>query len=258
MTFLGNSGVAVSIVSHGHGAMVERLVARLLDFPEVQQVLLTLNIPETMAIAADPRLELIANPAPAGFGANHNRAFSRCSAPYFCVLNPDIELPENPFPTLIAEIGRHDAAIAAPLVRNPAGGIEDSIRHFPTPFSLFRKALGQADGTYAIDDGSDSFSPDWVAGMFLLVRSEDYARLGGFDEGFFLYYEDVDLCARTWKAGRSIVACPAISVVHDARRESRRNRRYLRWHLASMARYFRKHLGRLPDTAVRPENRAVR
>lgn len=246
-----SAGVTVSIISHGHGQMVRNLIDRLLGFPEVRQILLTLNIPELLQLPESAILTVIDNEMPAGFGANHNQAFSRSTQPYFCVLNPDVELPENPFPFLIAEIDRHDAAIAAPLVRNPAGGIEDSIRHFPTPFALLRKAISGFDGSYAIEPGSESFPPDWVAGMFMLVRRADYAALEGFDEGFFLYYEDVDLCTRAWKSGRRVLACPAISIVHDARRESRRSRRYLRWHLSSMLRYFVKHLGRLPTTGKR-------
>ena len=59
--------------------------------------------------------------------------------------------------------------------------------------------------------------------MFMLVRSADYMAVGGFDEGFFLYYEDVDICARLWRSGRKVVICPEAIVVHDARRASRYN-----------------------------------
>jgi N-acetylglucosaminyl-diphospho-decaprenol L-rhamnosyltransferase len=86
--------------------------------------------------------------------------------------------------------------------------------------------------------------------MFMLFRRQDYSRLHGFDEQFFLYYEDVDICVRAWQQGMLILACPRMSVIHDARRYSRRNALHMRWHLASMARYFWKHWGRLPTAAV--------
>lgn len=241
--------IAVSIVSHGHGAMVERLAAALLACPEVAQLLVTRNIPEALALPADGRLQVIDNAAPKGFGANHNAAFAHCAQPFFCPLNPDIELDGNPFPALLAALERDGAALAAPLVRAPDGGVEDSIRHFPTPGGLLRKALGRGDGRYRLPaDGAD-FHPEWVAGMFMLFRSDAYGRLGGFDEGYFLYYEDVDICVRLWRQGFKVLACPAVGVVHDARRDSRRSLRHLRWHLASMARYFRRHWGRLPEAA---------
>ena len=73
-----------------------------------------------------------------------------------------------------------------------------------------------------------------------------FEQLGGFDETYFLYYEDVDLCARLRKLGYRVGYCADVSVVHDARRASHRNLSYLRRHLASMARFFwRRAAGRL-------------
>lgn len=238
--------LTVSIVSHHHGAMVERLVAELLDFPEIGQVIVTRNIPEPMTLPQDERILSIDNSTPAGFAANHNEAFLHCALPYFCPLNPDIQLQGNPFPSLLTAMIEYCAALAAPLIKNPSGEIEDSMRPFPTVRSLLSKILGFSDGRYKVRDNQAVFHPEWVAGMFMLFRSEDFRQLGGFDTHFFLYYEDVDICARAWKAGMKVLACPSVSVVHDAQRESHRNFRFLRWHLTSMARYFFKHWGRLP------------
>lgn len=243
--------IAVSIVSHGHGAMVERLVNTLLTFPEVSRIVVTRNIPEALQLKADGRIELIDNALPKGFGENHNAAFLHCGEAYFCPLNPDIELLNNPFPGLLAVLESSGAGLAAPLVVAPSGSVEDSMRHFPTPFSLAKKALGCGDGRYVVAAGQAPFFPEWVAGMFILFRREVFLQLHGFDERYFLYYEDVDICLRAWKAGEQIVACPGVSVVHDARRDSRKSLRHLRWHLASMARFFFLHFGRFPGVPVR-------
>jgi len=238
--------IAVSIVSHGHGAMVEELIRATLCCPEVGQVIVTLNISEPLNIVSSDRVLLIENALPKGFGANHNAAFALCQQPFFCPLNPDIAFLGNPFPELLKGIARSGAALIAPLVVSPFGGVEDSMRRFPTLRSLATKALGRYDGRYLVYAGEADFCPEWVAGMFMLFRSEVFARLNGFDERFFLYYEDVDICVRVWRQGLKVVACPRVSVVHDARRDSRRSLRHLRWHLASMGRYFWKHWGRLP------------
>jgi hypothetical protein len=74
--------------------------------------------------------------------------------------------------------------------------------------------------------------------MFMLFPACTYQSVGGFDERYFLYYEDVDLCARLRLLGHEIVLCPDATVMHHARRASHRNFRYLRWHLGSMARFF--------------------
>ena len=238
--------VSISIVSHGHGAMVERLVTDLLNYPEVGQLIVTCNIPESLLLPKDTRIVLIDNPRPTGFGANHNAASNQCNQPYFCLLNPDIQFENNPFPMLLAALEETGAAIAAPLVKNSLGEVADSVRTFPSIRSLLLKVLSITDGRYQVPDDSSIIFPEWVAGMFMLFSSDAFKQLLGFDERFFLYYEDVDICTRAWKAGMKVIACPSVSVVHDARRDSHRHFRYMRWHLTSLMRYFFKHWGRLP------------
>jgi N-acetylglucosaminyl-diphospho-decaprenol L-rhamnosyltransferase len=246
--------ITVSIVSHGDAAILGELVESLQSFPEVSEILLTLNIPETLDLPEDGRLRIIRNLVPRGFGTNHNFAFGVSTQPFFCLLNPDIRFPHNPFPALLAALESSEAGLVAPVAMTPEGQVEDNIRHFPTPTSLLRKAWGGYDGRYAVKKGQQAFYPEWVAGMFVLFRRQDYYRLRGFDEDFFLYYEDVDICVRAWQQGVPVLACPRARVIHDARRHSRRNRLHMRWHLSSMARYFWKHLGRLPAASVRRED----
>jgi GT2 family glycosyltransferase len=226
--------------------MVAHLVAELKAFPEVGQVILTRNIPDNDGIVEAENTLIIQNTTPKGFGANHNAAFTHATAPYFCVLNPDIELPANPFPALLAVLNDCGAAMLAPAVVNSAGRPEDSARRFPTLRQLATKLLGGHDGRYVLQPTQAPTPVDWVAGMFMLFRAEDFKAIGGFDENFFLYYEDVDICTRLWKAGRPVMVCPQVQVVHNAQRASRKNWQFAKWHAASMARYFLKHWGRLP------------
>ncbi len=246
--------ITVSIVSHGHGAMVQRLVDQLLSCVEVRQVIVTLNIPESLRFSANANLELVQNTIAKGFGTNHNAAFLRCRTPLFCVLNPDIELRGNPFPELIRGFQQVGVGLVAPLIVNPLGGLEDSVRHFPRISSLARKLLGTDPSQYHISPGDAAMCPDWVAGMFLLFRTPVFKQVKGFDEAYFLYYEDVDICVRLWIAGIKILVFPGVTAVHDARRQSRANWQHRRWHLQSMGRYFYKYLGRLPHTV--PANHA--
>ena len=200
----GDACVSVSIVSHGHGEMVWKLVAELQLFPEVSRIILTRNIPDNDGVVETDKTLFIQNTNPKGFGANHNAAFAHTTAPFFCVLNPDIELPANPFPALLAALNASGASVLAPSVVNSAGIPEDSARYFPTVSQLASKLLGRYDGRYALKPNQGATPVDWVAGMFMLFRTEDFNAIGGFDENFFLYYEDVDICARLWKAGLSM------------------------------------------------------
>lgn len=238
--------IAISIISHAHGEMVERLVRSLLQLEEVAQLIITLNVPEPLVLPSDCRIVLIQNVRPRGFGANHNAAFQHCEQPYFCPLNPDIILSENPFPTLLREIKRTNSSLIAPLVISPNGLIEDSARRFPQLKELFLRPFGVNRHRYKIAPGEGTIFPDWVGGMFMLFDSLDYATVRGFDESYFLYYEDVDVCARLWKAELKIAQCSDTQAIHDAQRKSRKSLRFLRWHLCSMLRYYLNYWGRLP------------
>jgi GT2 family glycosyltransferase len=134
----------------------------------------------------------------------------------------------------------YPAEIAAPLVLSPIGMVEDSVRKFPSLGMLLLKLLGLSKNDYKITLGMPNFEPDWLAGMFMVFRSKTYIKLNGFDESYFLYYEDVDICRRAYKLGLKIVCCPQVSVVHHAQRASRHNFRHMRWHLGSMLRYLGK------------------
>ncbi len=245
--------ISISVVSHGQGDLVSEALADLARFADFVrlEVILTRNIPEQLPFSVDDfpyPVKIVENASPKGFGANHNAAFRLAEGKWFCVMNPDIRTPENPFPLLLEALEHHRAAVIAPAVLSPDGQVEDSVRHFPTPFYLTGKLFGQDDGRYPFAVGDEPFAVDWVGGMFMLFRADDFRRVGGFDEGFFLYYEDVDICARLWKAGRRVMACPRVRVIHDARRASRRNFRYMRWHFFSLLRYLGKHWLRLPNT----------
>ena len=240
--------ITVSIVSHRHGAMVSRLVCQLMRCcPEVTEIIVTHNVPEELSAVPVAGVRYLENTEPRGFGENHNAAFRFATQPLFCVMNPDVEILENPFPGLIDVLGWHGVGIVAPLVRSSSGQIDDSIRRFPTIRSLIAKAVGLHDRRpYGEIEERAPFFAEWCAGMFMLFRKESFIHLGGFDERFFLYYEDVDICARAWLEGVQVVACPQVWVTHYARRDSHRHLFHFICHFNSLIRYFYKHAWRLP------------
>ncbi len=240
--------VTLSVVSHGQGELVNGFLGDVGRFSPNLDLILTCNVPEPAAIRSDglPSFRRLDNAVPKGFGANHNAAFQHCESPFYCVANPDVRLINDPFPDLIACMDDPKVGLVAPSVTDPAGNWEDSARYFPTPASIVAKMLHLSEGRYPVM-GETPMAVDWVAGMFMFFRAEAFRDIGGFDDGFFLYYEDVDICARLWKAGWKVMLHPGVSVIHAAQRTSRRNPRYMAWHFSSMARYFAKHLGRLPN-----------
>jgi len=208
---------------------------------EVAQIIVTKNIPELLDLPDDHRLLIIDNTSPKGFGANHNAAFLQCDQPFFCPLNPDIELSGNPFDALLREAHLPESGVIAPLVCSPKGEVEDSARYFPTPMLILQKLLGRGEGRYPFATGDKVITPDWVAGMFMLFQAPVYRARCGFDKRYFMYYEDVDICKRLNLLGKKSKQVLGVSVIHNAQRNSHRNLQHLRWHLKSMFRYFWTH-----------------
>jgi N-acetylglucosaminyl-diphospho-decaprenol L-rhamnosyltransferase len=241
--------ITISIVSHGHGSEVERLIEQTLEEPLVSRIILTLNQPETLNFPGDDRLFIVQNTEIKGFGANHNAAFKHCDTPYFCVLNPDIVLLRGSLGELLSGLQSAQAAVAGPLVLSPDGRQEDSWRRFPTFRSLFGKAFGHDSTILRPQDATSLVFPDWIAGMCMLFESASYRRIAGFDERLFLYYEDVDICARLWRAGLCVAANPRATIIHNAQRASRYKWEHMRWHGVSMFKYFWRYWFRLPKKA---------
>ncbi len=100
-----------------------------------------------------------------------------------------------------------------------------------TPLQLAVRTLGHRAAATAD-------ATDWLAGMCLLARSAAFDAVGGFDPRFFMYMEDADLSLRLRLAGWAVRQVDSATVVHAARRASRRSARHLRWHVTSLARHW--------------------
>jgi N-acetylglucosaminyl-diphospho-decaprenol L-rhamnosyltransferase len=228
--------ITLSVVSHGQGRLIDRLfddLARLRP-AALTRIVVTRNVAEDWQvpsrIAHCPVL-VIDNPKPRGFGANHNAAFAHCATPYFAVVNPDIRLAEDPFPPMLELLADLRLALVTPQILASDGRREDFERALITPWRLVQRRLLNAAraSTPAID---------WLAGMFMVLRSDAFRAVGGFDERFFMYCEDADLCARLRLRDARFAVCDQSSVVHDAQRASHRSWRHLRWHLISLLKFW--------------------
>jgi GT2 family glycosyltransferase len=232
------------VVSHGQGALVATLLDDLAQ-PEWNEgvpfeVIVTLNIPEDDAWLTRPypfAVQVLRNEAPKGFGSNHNGAFGLAKGQFFAVVNPDIRLADFRLSALLAALQEPCAGVCAPLVKAPDGTIEDSARRFPTVSRLLRrKLLPRRAPDYRPQ--SAALPVDWVAGMFLLFPSSIYKLIAGFDERYFMYLEDVEICRNLRRCGFLVLWVGSTAVIHDASRASRRNLRHLGWHVTSAFRYL--------------------
>jgi GT2 family glycosyltransferase len=225
--------VTVSIVSHGHLALVRELLAQLDQHcPQViEKVVLTINIPEHDALAERTYrfpIERIENASAKGFGANHNHAFKRCTSPWFLVLNPDIALQQDLL-TPMVEAAELDTGVMAPRIYEPPKQHPEHHRSTLTPVEIVaRKFSGYHPPT----------TPKWIPGLFMLFRREAFGQIDGFDERYFMYGEDFDICARIQLAHWKIKVIENLAATHDARRASHFNAKHLYWHISSLARLW--------------------
>jgi GT2 family glycosyltransferase len=221
--------VTVSIVSHGQLELVRPLLEQLDRFSRAltAKVVLTQNIAEPDLLAGTQwsfEIERIENAVPLGFGANHNQAFDRCSTPWFLVLNPDIRFDSDVLAPLIAQAAP-DSGLLAPRILEPGKPVPEQHRAIITPLEIVsRKRPG-----YPVPA-----VPAWIPGLFMLFRSGAYRTIGGFDERFFMYGEDFDICARLRLAGWKLQIAEELTARHDAQRASHRSRRHLYWHVTSL------------------------
>jgi N-acetylglucosaminyl-diphospho-decaprenol L-rhamnosyltransferase len=235
--------ICVSVVSHGQGALVDRLLADIDALPPgtVSQVIVVVDLPDDPWLprqrSAPPTCPvlLIRNAASQGFAANQNQAFARCRAPLFAVVNPDIRIGVDPFAALVARLASvADCALVVPVQLDGSGLRESFARSVPTPWSVvLRRFLRSAErGAAPVPQAQ------WVAGAFMLWRSDAFRALGGFDERFRLYCEDVDICLRLQLGGGRFEVVESASVVHAAQRASATSTGLLRVHLRSLLRLW--------------------
>jgi N-acetylglucosaminyl-diphospho-decaprenol L-rhamnosyltransferase len=246
--------VAAVVVTHGSSADLGRCVAALA--PQVDELVVVANLPLEVALPSDARL--LANESPLGFAANVNRGVAETTGDFVVVANADTE-PEPGAVAVLAEFASGGArrGIVGPQLRYPDGRRQPSRRRFPTvtgtlvrrtPLRYVARPFERQRAHYLLDEHPDQpVQADWMLGAFLLLRRELLEELGGFDEGFRLYGEDIELCYRAAKEGWERWYVPQALVTHRYAAEIDRRlltRRTL-WHWRGIARFVWKHPERL-------------
>jgi len=208
-----------------------------------------------------PGVRLIRNAANVGFAAACNQALRVVETPLALLLNSDAELRPGALAGLVGRVERErDIGVAGPRTLNPDGTIQLSWGPPLSPVTERRqrrlvRGIARRDPEILaqVDARSRAESePGWVSGSCLLARVEALRAVEGFDEGFFLYEEDADLCLRLRGAGWRVVYSPSAEVVHHLGQSSTRDRSRARLeYQRSHVRYYRKHCGPLATTGLR-------
>ncbi len=249
--------LAVVVVNHNAGAFLRRCMESLTASAGDARVEVVVvdnasrdGSPDE-AIIARPDARLIRNPDNRGFAAAANQGIAASSAPFVLLLNPDAEIIGGTLSTFVKVAREHPRAGAiGALVRNPDGSIQPSARRVPR----LSEALGHAflgplipsnaftrSYTMAGWDRASEREVEWVSGSAMLLRREALAEVGAFDEGYFMYVEDVDLCTRLRHSGWEVLFSPELEVIHQIGVSTRGQRGRMAFaHSDSIYRYFSK------------------
>jgi len=246
--------VSAVVVTHRPHPDLDRCLAAL--GPQVDELVIVENLP--LQTELPPEARVLVNDRAVGFAANVNRGVAETSGDFVLVANPDTE-PAHGAVAMLAEFASEGdrRGIVGPQLRYPDGRPQPSRRRFPTvsgtlvrrtPLRYAVRPFERQRDHYLLDEHpTEPVRADWMLGAFLLLRRRMLEELGGFDEGFRLYGEDIELCYRAAKAGWERWYVPAAVVTHRYAAEIDRRlltRRTL-WHWRGIARFVRKHPERL-------------
>lgn len=246
---LDQADVGAVIVTWNSASTIERCLAGL---PEGLEIVVVDNgsSDDTRILVAHTRAVLLTPDRNLGFGKACNLGAARLGNKHILLLNPDAALSADGLHVLLDDM-RRDArlGVVGPLIRDPEGRRELSWGEDPT--LLIEWARKQAHVRSTEHSPSPSVV-DWVTGGCCLIRREAWEAVGGFDERFFLYFEDLDLCRRIRQAGYYVRFDPRAEALHTRGVSSRQIGTLVeRYYRSSQMLYYRLHRGALQQAGLR-------
>jgi GT2 family glycosyltransferase len=252
--------VLVSIVHYRVPELLERCLASFREHPPSipYRVVVADNSANESSIRSGidkfSYVELLEMESNLGFSAANNRAVEGAKEEFLFFLNPDTEVREGTLEKLVDRM-ESDPSIAAvgPLNRGSDGEVQFSCRTFPGYATFLGHRYSVLTRLFPSNRYSQKYlqsnlSPeeprevDWISGAAMMVRRSDFEAVRGFDETFFMYSEDVDLCYRFHQRGKKIYYEPAANIVHHLGSSSGRNRFRALWERhRSMYTFYKKH-----------------
>jgi N-acetylglucosaminyl-diphospho-decaprenol L-rhamnosyltransferase len=271
------SEISVLIVSYRTPQLTAAAATSVLALDDVRQVIVVDNASaddteERLHALQDDRVDHVVNPTNAGYGRAANTAAARATSDVILFLNSDARIGTAAAEALLDEVERYGGrCIAAARLVSDDGSIQRSAGLLPAPSDLVVRALGLHHVARAIAswpligsvvrsnrlareydlalDSTEPVSTTMVSGACFAVGREAFLELGGFDEDFFLYFEDADLCRRALKAGLAIRYVPQALVPHIGGASSREDYHFNPRHARSMRLYLAKWYG-MPGAAL--------
>lgn len=249
--------ISISIVSYHTADKIRNLLDSIIKYTAgvtYHIYVIDNGAPEHDTAAAlrdsyDPALVTFCEMENLGFGAGHNLCLSQFDSEYHAIVNPDIEFGSDVLTELVCYLRAHpETAIVTPQIRNADGTEQFLPRRTPCfrylvlgRLSRKIKAFEKYRDEYTMK-GADFSAPveiQFCTGCFMVLRTEQLRSVGGFDDGYFMYFEDVDLTERMGRFGNAMLIHDSF-VIHDWEGGSSKSFKLLKIHIRSMFRYFRQ------------------
>ncbi|TYP99895.1 hypothetical protein C7447_101502 [Tenacibaculum adriaticum] len=195
-----------------------------------------------------PETEYVFNNKNIGFSKANNQVIDHIKnySNYHLILNPDVVFESGIISELIHQLEKDETlTMISPKVEYPNGKYQFTARKYPAFLDLiirrlnvFKTRVHQQE--YRDLDLSRSFYPDFIHGCFMLFKTDDFVKINGFDERYFLYMEDVDICKKIDNTGKRKMYYPNVKIQHVKRQGSSKKIKLLYYHLSSAYKYFKK------------------
>lgn len=196
---------------------------------------------EIMNIFQDVRW--VFNERNGGFAYGMNEGLKVAKGEVLIVVNPDVKILSSLTP-MISYLQSHlDVGLIGPKIIDNESVIQDSFRHFVTPWGFFVRQVGRIKDKGELHEKNyqEPVSIDWVIGAFMMCRRDFYNKVGGLSDDYFMYCEDMDWCMRAHKAGYSVVYYPEAVIEYKGTRAARKSMKYALIHIKSLLTFWRKY-----------------
>lgn len=245
--------LSITIVAYNNENDVTKAVCSIMEHTALsmsKKIYIVDNSTESNTLSAlaeqYPEVSYLKTESNLGFGRGHNQVLPLLDSKYHAIVNPDILLTEDSFSVLIDFLEKKECGMVIPKLLDTEGNLQAVYRRELTVFDMFirfflKKGFGKRKAHHTMQDMdySKPFTVPFAQGSFLVIKTSLFKRLGGFDENFFMYVEDADLCKRV-NACSTLYYCPDTSVIHKWEKGSHKDKSLRKAHIRSMVYYFKK------------------
>ena len=259
---MSDAGIAVVVVAFNSEETLDECLWRLRAAEGVEEIRVVDNASRDASMdivqrhaLADPRLRFIANPDNPGFAVACNQGAAACIAPWLAFVNPDCFVEADTLARLRDAAASQGDALVGGVLRGEDGALDAAARRRDPDFGAMLRSRLARELSIPRDPATPLQPVDAVSGALMVLPRSLFVRIGGFDEGYRLHAEDLDLCRRVRQAGAMVAVANKVEVQHVRGVSSRARPLFVEWHKhRGLWRYFRKfeaaRRGRITRVAV--------